>query len=171
MNKLDKVRELSRQLETKKDKDTLKALADYFTGQNEHEKALELLIRIKDYENAMKICENHKVRISQETANAMKDDLEKERDNKTKKDLTTRLAKLLMTQGDFEMAQDIYVKMGNLKKAMKCYIKMGDKNKVIELPHICRNPELFILAANFLQNLERTPDVVKIIAPFIIRLN
>ena len=165
-NQLDKVRELSRQLETKSDKDTLKALADYFTGQNEYEKALELLIRIKDYENAMKICENHKVRISQETANAMKDDLEKERDNKLKQDLTSRLAKLLMTQGDFEMAHDIYVKIGNLKKAMKCYIKMGDKAKVIEFAHNCRNPELFILAANFLQNLEWTPDVVKIIVSF-----
>ena len=165
-NQLDKVRELSRILETKQDKDTLKALAEYFAGQNEHEKALELLIRIKDYESAMKICENHKVRISQETANAMKEDLEKERDNKTKQELTSRLAKLLMTQGDFEMAHDIYVKMGNLKKAMKCYIKMGDKNKVIQFAHICRNPELFILAANFLQNLEWTPDVIKIIVSF-----
>ena len=165
-NQLDKVRELSRQLETKHDKDTLKALADYFTSQNEYEKALELLIRIKDYENAMKICENHKVRISQETANAIKEDLEKERDNKLKQDLTSRLAKLLMTQGDFEMAHDIYVKIGNLKKAMKCYIKMGDKSKVIEFAHNCRNPELFILAANFLQNLDWTPDVVKIIVSF-----
>jgi len=165
-NQLDKVRELSRVLETKQDKDTLKSLAEYFTGQNDHEKALELLIRIKDYENAMKICENHKVRISQETANAMKEDLEKERDNKTKNELTSRLAKLLMTQGDFEMAHDIYVKMGNLKKAMKCYIKMGDKNKVIEFAHMCRNSELFILAANFLQNLEWTPDVIKIIVSF-----
>ena len=165
-NQLDKVRELSRVLEEKQDKETLKALAEYFSGQNDHEKALELLIRTKDYENAMKICENHKVRISQETANAMKEDLEKERDNKIKQDLTSRLAKLLMTQGDFEMAHDIYVKMGNLKKAMKCYIKMGDKNKVIEFAHMCRNPELFILAANFLQNLEWTPDVIKIIVSF-----
>ena len=165
-NRLDEVRNLSRQLESKQDKDTLKALAEYFTGQNEFEKALELLIRIKDYENSMKICENHKVRISQETANAMKADLENEKDNKTKQELTSRLAKLLMNQGDFEMAHDIYVKMGNLKKAMKCYIKMGDKNKVIEFAHMCRNPELFILAANFLQNLDWTPDVVKIIVSF-----
>ena len=96
----------------------------------------------------------------------MKADLENEKDNKTKQELTSRLAKLLMNQGDFEMAHDIYVKMGNLKKAMKCYIKMGDKNKVIEFAHMCRNPELFILAANFLQNLDWTPDVVKIIVSF-----
>ena len=165
-NQLDRVREISRVMEEKEDKDTLKALAEYFSSQNDHEKALELLIRTKDYENAMKICENHKVRISKETANAMKEDLEREKDNKIKQDLTSRLAKLLMTQGDFEMAHDIYVKMGNLKKAMKCYIKMGDKNKVIEFAHMCRNPELFILAANFLQNLEWTPDVIKIIVSF-----
>ena len=43
---------------------------------------------------------------------------------------------------------------------------MGDKNKVIEFAHMCRNSELFILAANFLQNLEWTPDVIKIIVSF-----
>ena len=165
-NQLDKIRDISQKSEIKNDKDTLKALAEYFSVQNDHEKALELFIKIKDYENAMKICENHKVKISQETANSMKEDLEKEKDNKIKQELTSRLAKLLMTQGDFEMAHDIYVKMGNLKKAMKCYIKMGDKNKVIEFAQICRNPELFILAANFLQNLDWTPDVVKIIVSF-----
>ena len=165
-NQLDKIRDISQKSEIKNDKDTLKALAEYFSVQNDHEKALELFIKIKDYENAMKICENHKVKISQETANSMKEDLEKEKDNKIKQELTSRLAKLLMTQGDFEMAHDIYVKMGNLKKAMKCYIKMGDKNKVIEFAHMCRNPELFILAANFLQNLDWTPDVIKIIVSF-----
>ena len=165
-NQLDKIRDISQKSEIKYDKDTLKALAEYFSVQNDHEKALELFIKIKDYENAMKICENHKVKISQETANSMKDDLEKEKDNKIKQELTSRLAKLLMTQGDFEMAHDIYVKMDNLKKAMKCYIKMVDKNKVIEFAQICRNPELFILAANFLKNLDWTPDIVKIIVSF-----
>ena len=165
-NQYDKVRELSGQLEEKQDKDTLKALADYFTEQNQHEKALGLLIRIKDYEGAMKICENYKVKISTETANDILADLDKEKDNKIKQELTTRLAKLLMSQGEFEIAHDIYVKIGNLKKAMKCYIKMGNKTKVIEFAHICRNPELYILAANFLENLEWTPDVIKIIVSF-----
>ena len=71
-----------------------------------------------------------------------------------------------MMQGEFELAHDIYVKINNLKKAMKCCIKMGNKDKVIEFAHMCRMPELYIMAANFLQNLEWTKDIVKIIVSF-----
>ena len=165
-NQYDKVREISETLECKQDKDTLKALAEYFIEQQQQEKALGLFIRIKDYETAMKLCENYKVKISKETANAILVDLDKEKDNKTKQQLTSRLAKLLMMQGEFELAHDIYVKINNLKKAMKCCIKMGNKEKVIEFAHMCRMPELYILAANFLQNLEWTRDIVKIIVSF-----
>ena len=139
-NQYGKVRELSEQLEAKQDKETLKALAYYFSEQNQHEKALGLLIRIKDYENAMKICENYKVKITTEIANAILADLDEEKDNKIKQELTTRLAKLLMSQGEFEIAHDIYVNVGNLKKAMKCYIKMENKTKAIEFAHTCRSP-------------------------------
>ncbi len=165
-NQYDKVREISETLESQQDKDTLKALAEYFIEQQQHEKALGLYIRIKDYETAMKLCENYKVRISTETANAILSDLNQEKDNKIKQQLTSRLAKLLMSQGDFDIAHDIYVKIGNLKKAMKCCIKQGNKNKVIEFAHMARMPELYILAANFLENLEWTNDIVKIIVSF-----
>ena len=165
-NQYDKVREISESLEYKQDKETLKALAEYFIEQQQHEKALGLFIRIKDYETAMKLCENYKVKISKETANAILVDLDKEKDNKIKMQLTSRLAKLLMTQGEFDIAHDIYVKIGNLKKAMKCCIKMGDKKKVIDFAHNCRMPELYILAANFLMNLDWTNEIVKIIVSF-----
>ena len=166
-NQYDKVREISETLESQQDKDTLKALAEYFIEQQQHEKALGLYIRIKDYETAMKLCENYKVRISTETANAILSDLNQEKDNKIKQQLTSRLAKLLMSQGDFDIAHDIYVKIGNYKKAMKCCIKQGNKDKVIEFAHMARMPELYILAANFLENLEWTHEIVKVIVSFL----
>ena len=166
-NQYDKVREISETLESQQDKDTLKALAEYFIEQQQHEKALGLYIRIKDYETAMKLCENYKVRISTETANAILTDLNQEKDNKIKQQLTSRLAKLLMSQGDFDIAHDIYVKIGNYKKAMKCCIKQGNKDKVIEFAHMARIPELYILAANFLENLEWTHEIVKVIVSFL----
>lgn len=166
-NQYDKVREISESLESKQDKETLKALAEYFVEQQEKEKALGIYIRIKDYETALKLCENYKMKISKETANAMLLDLDKEKDNKVKQQLTSRLAKLLMMDGEFELAHDIYVKLNNLKKAMKCCIKMGNKDKVIEFAHMCRMPELYILASNFLQSLDLTPDIVKTIVSFL----
>ena len=165
-NQYDKVREISESLQSSQDKETLKALADYFIQEQQQDKALGIYIRIKDYEKAMKLCENHNVKIENETAYTILDDLDKEQDNKTKLQLTSRLAKLLVMQGEFELAHNIYVRINNLKKAMKCYIKMGNKEKVIEFAHTCRKPELYVLAANFLQNLEWTRDLVRIIVTF-----
>ncbi|MCQ2816870.1 MAG: hypothetical protein MJ252_06360 [archaeon] len=165
-NQYDKIRDISESLETKSDKDTLKALAEYFMEQEQYEKALGLYIRIKDYTTAMNVCENHKVKITKETANAMVKDMDKEKDGELKIELTLKLAKFLMQQGEFELAHNIYIKNKNLKKAMKCLIKMGDKDRVISFATTCRQAELFILAANFLQNLEWNAEIVKIIQSF-----
>jgi intraflagellar transport protein 140 len=169
-NQYDKIREIADNIEYKNDKDTLRALAEYFLEQKQYEKALSLFIKLKDYDICMKICENHKIKISPQTANTIIDDIESQtdKDNETKLNLITRMAKLLMMQGDFEAAHQIFVKLGNLKKAMKCLIKMGNKPKVIEFAHTCRLAELYILAANFLQSLDWVDDedLVKTIVTF-----
>jgi intraflagellar transport protein 140 len=167
-NQYDKLREIADSIEYKNDKDTLRALAEYFLEQKQYEKALSLFIKLKDYDISMRICENHKVKISLQTAKAIEDDLENESDNEMKTKLTQRLAKLLMQQGEFEAAHQIYVKFENWKKAMKCLIKMGDKNRVIEFAQMCRKPELYIMAANFLQSLDwnDNEELVKTIVSF-----
>ena len=79
------------------------------------------------------------------------------------------MAKQLTIQGDFELAHQKYVQMGNLKKAMKCLIKLGDKDKVIYFANTSRNPDNYILAANFLQSLDWNDnhDIVKLIITFL----
>lgn len=167
----DKIREIADNIEYKNDKETLRALAEYFQEQKQFEKALSLYIKLKDYDAAMKICENNKIKISLQTANAIFDELESSSDNANKLELTERLAKLLMMQGEFESSHQIYVKLGNLKKAMKCLIKMGNKDRVVEFAHTCRLPELFIMAANYLQSLDwvENEDLVKTIVSFYTR--
>lgn len=164
----DKIREIADSVEYRNDKETLRALAEYFAEQKQYEKALSLYIKIKDYDMSMKLCENYKVKISLQTSNAILEEIENEKDNKTKNELTNRLAKLLMMQGDFEAAHQIHVKLGNLKKAMKCLIKLGNKDRVVEFAQTCRISELYVMAANFLQSLEwnENEDLVKNIVSF-----
>lgn len=164
----DKIREIADSVEYRSDKDTLRALAEYFAEQKQFEKSLSLYIKLKDYDISMKLCENHKIKITLQTANAIMEEIENEKDNKTKSDLNKRLAKLLMMQGDFEAAHQMHVKLGNLKKAMKCLIKMGNKDRVIEFAQTCRISELYIMGANFLQSLEwnENDDIVKNIVSF-----
>ncbi len=164
----DKIREIADNVQYKNDKDTLTALAEYFLEQKQFEKSLSLFIKLKDYNTSMKICENHKIKISLQTSNVILEDIENEKDNKTKNDLTNRLAKLLMMQGDFEASHQIHVKLGNLKKAMKCLIKMGNKDRVVEFAQTCRISELYIMGANFLQSLDwnENEELVKNIVSF-----
>jgi intraflagellar transport protein 140 len=167
----DKIREIADSVEFRNDSSTLRALAEYFTEQQQYEKALSVYIKLKDYNVSIKICENHKIRITLQTANAIIEDLESETNQPNKLELIGRLAKLLMMQGDFEPSHQIFVKLGNLKKAMKCLIKMGVKDRVIEFANTCRMPELYILAANFLQSLDwiENDEIVKIIVNFYTR--
>lgn len=164
----DKIREIADSIEYKNDKETLKALAEYFTEQKQFEKALGLYIRLKDYETCMKICEGYKVNISLETANAILEDIETDDKKTNKLELSLRLAKLLMMQGDFEAAHKLYVKLGNLKKAMKCLIKLGNKERMVEFANTCRQPDIYIIGANYLQTLDWTDneEIVKIIVSF-----
>lgn len=164
----DKIREIADSIEYKNDKETLRALGEYFLEQKQHEKALTLYVKLKDYDFSMKLCENHKIKISLQTANAIVEEIENDSSNQNKLELTERMAKLLMMQGDFEAAHQIYVKLVNLKKALKCLIKMGNKDRVVEFSQTCRLPELFIMAANFLQSLDwvESEELVKTIVSF-----
>jgi intraflagellar transport protein 140 len=168
MQQYDKIREIADSIEYSSDKDTLRALAEYFAEQKQYEKSLSLYIKLKDYDMSMKLCENNKLKISLQTSKAILEEIESEKDNKIKNDLTNRLAKLLRMQGDFEQAHKIHVKLGNLKKAMKCLIKMGNKDRVTEFAQTCRTSELYIMAANFLQSLDWdvNEDLVKNIVSF-----
>ena len=57
-------------------------------------------------------------------------------------------------------------KFGELGKAMQCLTLMGDKQKVVSFANTCKQGELYITAANFLQGLEWTDDVVSNIVQF-----
>lgn len=58
--------------------------------------------------------------------------------------------------------------MGEKVKAIKCLIKLGDLERVITFANNARIPEIYILAANNLQNADwhKNPDIIKYIITF-----
>lgn len=54
------------------------------------------------------------------------------------------------------------------KQAMKALLKSGDTEKIIFFTNVCRQKDLFIMAANYLQSLDwRTdPEILKTIIGF-----
>ena len=163
----DKLNEIAEMVEFQNDPDALRKLAEYFVEKKQYERALGIYIKLKDWEKCLYLCENYKIKISLNTANSMLKELDSLSDSNDKEKLTLRLAKQLKQQGDYQLAHDIYVKFGDLKRAMKCLIKQGNKEKVINFANTCRQNELYILAANFLQSLDwNDGEIVKNIVSF-----
>lgn len=165
-NNYEKINEIAEMIEVANDPDLLRKLAEYFIEQMQYERGLGIYIKLKDWDKCLSICENYKVKISLNTANNIIKELDNEVDSADKEKLTLRLASQLKEQGDFDLAHSIYAKYGDLKKAMKCLILWGNKDRVISFANTCRQNELYIMAANFLQSLDWTDDVVKNIVLF-----
>lgn len=60
------------------------------------------------------------------------------------------IADHLKKQGNFALASQYYIKVGDKVKAMKCLINLGTVDKVITFAQNARQPQIFILAGNFL---------------------
>jgi intraflagellar transport protein 140 len=52
------------------------------------------------------------------------------------------------------MASQMFTRLGDKVKTMKALINLGDFNKVITYANNARVPEIYILAANFLQTAD-----------------
>merc|ERR1719453_1568835 len=83
-------------------------------------------------------------------------------------ELLTRMAKLCNKQGTFQLACKKYTQAGNKLKAMKSLLKSGDTEKIVFFAGTARQPEIYILAGNYLQSLDwhNDPEIMKNIITF-----
>ncbi|CAN0240752.1 unnamed protein product, partial [Laminaria digitata] len=62
----------------------------------------------------------------------------------------------------------LYTKAGDRLKALKCLLKSGDTKSIVYYAGVSRSRDIYILAANYLQNLDwhDDPQVMKSIIAF-----
>jgi intraflagellar transport protein 140 len=79
-----------------------------------------------------------------------------------------RLANLCRDQGSFALACKKFTQAGDKISAFKCLLRSNDTEKIIYYATMTKKRELFILAANYLQNLDwhNEPDIMKTIINF-----
>merc|ERR1719453_1718019 len=79
-----------------------------------------------------------------------------------------KLARVCKKQGSYHLATKKYTQSGDKLKAMKCLLKSGDTEKIIFFAGVSRNQKIYILAANYLQNLDwhNDPEIMKAIINF-----
>lgn len=151
----------------------LKKCADFFIENGQFGKAVHLCLIGNRINEALDVCMQHDVKVTEEMAEKMtppKEDKESGDPVQQKKRtaLLLKLAKCCKQQGSYHLATKKYTQAGDKLKAMKCLLKSGDTEKVIFFANVSRNNEIFILAANYLQNLDwrKEGEILKHIVGF-----
>ncbi|XP_055006428.1 intraflagellar transport protein 140 homolog isoform X2 [Boleophthalmus pectinirostris] len=142
--------------------------SDFFITHAQYEKAVELLVAAKKYQEALELCVSQNLDVSEELAEKMTVTESKDMSEEARKELLERIADCCMRQGNYHLATKKYTQAGNKLKAMRALLKSGDTEKIVFFANVCRQKDLFILAANYLQSLDwRTdPEILKTIIGF-----
>lgn len=138
-------------------------------ANKQYEKAVEIMISLGNLPQALEIAEEQGVRLKEEMAMKLCPPPAQDKAGKEHRiTILMRVAKLMKTQGEFKLGAKIYT-MANMKtKGIKCLRKSGDVKAVIGFAQTARDPEVYILAGNFLQteNWHNDPEIMKTIISF-----
>ncbi|CAN0099903.1 unnamed protein product, partial [Scytosiphon promiscuus] len=171
----------------------LSRCVDFFVANGQFDKAVGLCITSGKHSRAIELCVTHKVPISEEMAEELTPQSEARGDNNkqghdthtrnreskpgersaeeaksVREDVLRELAKACKRQGNFHLACKKYTQAGDRLKALKCLLNSGDTKSIVYYAGVSRSRDIYILAANYLQNLDwhDDPQVMKSIIAF-----
>ena len=145
---------------------TLARCAEFLVQHKQYERAADLYIMSKRIPQAIDMCFNYRVTITEDMLEKLNppDSM----DAAEKKEALKDLGKALKRQGSFLLASKKYTQAGDRVRAIKCLVRSGDTKAVIQFASISRTPEIYKLAANYLQqmNWRESVDIMKAIITF-----
>lgn len=163
----DVLQHIADQLQPDSDPALFARCGDFFLQHGHPDKAAGLLIHAKQYSRALDVCVQHDVAISEEMAEAMTPD-KASYSASDRASLLRRIAQACKRQGSYHLACKKYTQAGDKLRAIKALIKSGDTEKIVFFAGVSRQPDVFLLAANYLQMLDwhADPELMKNIISF-----
>lgn len=139
---------------------------DFLVQHQQFEKAVDLYVMAKRYNAAIEMCAINRVSINETLADKLTPG--DAMDPSERKEILKDLAKALKKQGSFALASKKYTQAGDRVRAIKCLVRSGDTKAVIQFATISRHPEIYTLAANYLQqmNWRGSMEIMKAIITF-----
>uniref|UniRef100_G1LNJ6 Intraflagellar transport protein 140 homolog n=1 Tax=Ailuropoda melanoleuca TaxID=9646 RepID=G1LNJ6_AILME len=155
---------IAEDLDERSDPALLARCSDFFIEHSQYEKAVELLLAAKKYHEALQLCLEQNMTITEEMAEKMtvsKDS--KDLSEESRRQLLEQIANCCMRQGNYHLATKKYTQAGNKLKAMRALLKSGDTEKIVFFAGVSRQKEIYIMAANYLQSLDwrKEPEIMK----------
>jgi len=163
----DALRKIADDLSADSDPEILAKCAEFFMQHSQNDKAVHLLSMSHQYDKAIDLCCEHDVQITEEMAERMTPD-KNSMGAEQRAAILEQMAKLCKKQGSFQLACKKFTQAGDKLKAMKSLLKSGDTEKVIFFAGTARQPEIYVLAGNYLQSLDwhNDPEIMKNIIQF-----
>ncbi|VEN35720.1 unnamed protein product [Callosobruchus maculatus] len=163
----DILQEIATQLDSRSDPVLVQKCAEYFVTNEQFDKAVDLLAVAKKYKEAIELCLNRSVRLTEDLV----EKLTPEKgviDEELRTQVLINLAESLMLQEEYHLATKKFTQAGDKIRAMKALLKSGDTEKIIFFAGVSRQREIYIMAANYLQSLDwqNQPDILHNIITF-----
>lgn len=158
---------IATELTPESDPELISRCADFFTSVEQHQKAVHLLAKTKQFNRSIQICIDKGVPITEELAEMLTPQ-KGEIDEKTRVYILVQLGELSQQQGDYHTATKKFTQAGDKVRAMKSLLKSGNTEKIIYFANISRQHEVYIMAANYLQalNWQEDNNILKHIVTF-----
>jgi intraflagellar transport protein 140 len=160
---------IAEDLDRDADPEMMAKAAKFFLEAKRYDKAASLLVNAGRFDEALDLCLAENVIVTEEMADKMT--LPKHDDdemNKQRNKILEKVANICVVQASYQLATRKYMQAGNKVNAMRALLKSGDTEKIIFFATKCREKEVYIMAANYLQTLDwrRDSDIMKNIVNF-----
>lgn len=164
------LREIAKSLGPDTEPAVLTRCGEFFLDHGQYDKAVSLLILAKQFNTALELCVLHNIPISEEMAESMAATTKLDDPTQEARRIETllKIAKCCKRQGSYHLATKKYTQAGDRVKAMKCLLKSGDTAKIVYYAGVSRSREVYIIGANYLQNLDwqADPEILRRIVEF-----
>uniref|UniRef100_A0A7E4V608 TPR_REGION domain-containing protein n=1 Tax=Panagrellus redivivus TaxID=6233 RepID=A0A7E4V608_PANRE len=159
------------ELDEKSDPRTLERAAQFFANNQQDRKAIQLLAYAKKYQEAINLCRERNVVVTEELAELLTPPKGEASTNAARNALLTEVAKCCQHQGNYHFAAKKFTQAGNKIEAMRALLKSGDTPKIVLFTNTARNKDIYRMAGNYLQTLawHDDVDVMKNIETFYIK--
>ncbi|XP_057178232.1 intraflagellar transport protein 140 homolog isoform X2 [Triplophysa rosa] len=150
---------IAEDLNDRSDPALLTRCSDFFIKHAQYQKAVELLVTAKKYNEALQLCLDQSLTITDDLAEKLTVPRDTAHLSESgRKELLEKIADCCMRQGNYHLATKKYTQAGNKIKAMRALLKSGDTEKIIFFAGVSRQKEIYIMAANYLQSLDWRND-------------
>ncbi|XP_050709384.1 intraflagellar transport protein 140 homolog [Eriocheir sinensis] len=158
------VGQIAGDLDESADPALIQRCAQYFISNGQYDRAVSLLITGRQYFDALDLCVEHNVWVTEELAERFT----LPKDEEARNQILEKVAECAYAQENYKLATKKFTQAGNKVKAMKCLLKSSDTERIVYFANVCRQREIYIMAANYLQSLDwrKEPEIMRNIIQF-----